>query len=234
MTDESGQQDLFSASPDKESKLSLDLELKAQGFARIVGVDEAGRGPLAGPVSAAAAFLTENAVLPGLDDSKKLKEPQREHLFELLNKQRGETLFFGHGFASAAEIDELGILPANFLAMKRALKDLHLPDDEHLRNYVLIIDGRDRIPDLGDIQQMPVVRADSRSRAVAAASVVAKVRRDRKMNEYSKAFPHYGFASHKGYGTKVHLQALSTYGPCPIHRKSFEPIRSKLDWPKKS
>ncbi len=176
----------------------------------ICGVDEAGRGPLAGPVCAAAVVLPKHLCLPGLTDSKKLTDKKRRELFPLIQQQ---ALAYGIGFASEAEIDEINILQATFLAMKRALAQLNCQPD------LALIDGN-RETDFG-LPVKTVVKGDSLSANIAAASVLAKVSRDDVMVELAKTYPQYGFDIHKGYGTKAHYQALEEFGPCPAHRRSF-------------
>lgn len=176
----------------------------------ICGVDEAGRGPLAGPVCAAAVVLPKHLRLPGLTDSKKLTDKKRRELFPLIQQQ---ALAYGIGFASEAEIDEINILQATFLAMKRALAQLNCQPD------LALIDGN-RETDFG-LPVKTVVKGDSLSANIAAASVLAKVSRDDVMVELAKTYPQYGFDIHKGYGTKAHYQALEEFGPCPAHRRSF-------------
>ena len=176
----------------------------------ICGVDEAGRGPLAGPVCAAAVILPKNLQLPGLTDSKKLTDKKRRELFPLIKEQ---ALAYGIGFASEQEIDEINILQATFLAMKRALEQLEIKPD------LALIDGN-RETDFG-LPVKTVVKGDSLSANIAAASVLAKVTRDDQMLELAQKYPEYGFDIHKGYGTKAHYAALREYGPCPIHRMTF-------------
>lgn len=176
----------------------------------ICGVDEAGRGPLAGPVCAAAVILPKNLEIPGLNDSKKLSDKRRRELFPLIQEQ---ALAYGIAFASQEEIDELNILQATFLAMGRALKQLE-PKAE-----LALIDGN-RQTDFG-IPCRTVVQGDSLSANIAAASVLAKVTRDDYMIKMAEVYPGYGFEIHKGYGTKAHYAALRELGPCPIHRKTF-------------
>lgn len=182
-----------------------------EGFSLICGVDEAGRGPLAGPVCAAAVILPPDLELEGLNDSKKLSEKRREALYPLICEQ---ALAYGIAFASEQEIDELNILQATFLAMRRAVGQLGQKPD------LALVDGN-REPDFGDIPVRTIIKGDSRSANIAAASILAKVTRDRFMLEQDAAYPQYGFAVHKGYGTKRHYAALREYGPCPIHRQTF-------------
>lgn len=180
------------------------------GLRLICGVDEAGRGPLAGPVCAAAVILPEHLQIPGLTDSKKLTDKKRRELFPIIQEQ---ALAYGIGLASEQEIDEINILQATFLAMRRALDQLSV------RPEIALIDGN-RETDFG-LPVKTVVRGDSLSANIAAASILAKVTRDNLMVELAKEYPEYGFEIHKGYGTMAHYEALRTYGPCPIHRKTF-------------
>ena len=182
----------------------------SEGVQVICGVDEAGRGPLAGPVCAAAVILPAHAQLPGLTDSKKLTDKKRRELFPLIQEQ---AIAYGIGFASEQEIDEINILQATFLAMQRALDQLQVKPD------LALIDGN-RQKDFG-IPVKTVVKGDSLSANIAAASILAKVTRDNLMEEMAVQYPQYGFEIHKGYGTKAHYVALREYGECPIHRKSF-------------
>lgn len=180
------------------------------GLRLICGVDEAGRGPLAGPVCAAAVILPEHLQIPGLNDSKKLTDKKRRELFPIIQEQ---AIAYGIGLASESEIDEINILQATFLAMRRALEQLTV------RPEIALIDGN-RETDFG-LPVKTVVKGDSLSANIAAASVLAKVTRDNIMVEMARQYPEYGFEIHKGYGTKAHYEALRTYGPCSIHRKTF-------------
>ena len=183
---------------------------RAEGFDLICGVDEAGRGPLAGPVCAAAVILPHGLEIPGLTDSKKLSDKKRRELFPIIQQ---EAIAYGIGLASESEIDEINILQATFLAMRRALDQLSV------RPEIALIDGN-RETDFG-LPVKTVVKGDSLSANIAAASILAKVTRDNLMVELAEKYPEYGFEIHKGYGTKAHYEALGTYGPCPIHRRSF-------------
>lgn len=179
-------------------------------FELICGVDEAGRGPLAGPVCAAAVILPKGLVIPGLNDSKKLSDKRRRELFPIIQQ---EAVSFGIAFASQEEIDEINILQATFLAMRRAMEQLN-PQPEFA-----LIDGN-RETDFG-VPCRTVIKGDSLSANIAAASVLAKVTRDNWMMEAAEKYPGYGFEIHKGYGTKAHYAALEKLGPCPIHRRTF-------------
>ena len=185
----------------------------------LFGIDEAGRGPLAGPVVACACYIDES-LYPNFDDvndSKKLTHKKREEIFARM-KELG--VLFGVGFASARESDELNILQATFLAMRRAAQKFH-----NVPGAVALIDGPHVVRDLS-LRQYAVVDGDAKSLNIAAASIVAKVLRDRYMDQLDKLYPAYGFASHKGYGTAKHIAAIKQYGPCPEHRKTFAPIRN--------
>ena len=181
-----------------------------EDFKVICGVDEAGRGPLAGPVCAAAVILPEHLELPGLTDSKKLTDKKRRELFPLIQEQ---AIAYGIGFATEQEIDEINILQATFLAMQRALDQLNVRPD------LALIDGN-REKDFG-LPVKTVVKGDSLSANIAAASILAKVTRDNLMVELAEKYPQYGFDIHKGYGTKAHYAALREYGASPIHRMTF-------------
>ena len=176
----------------------------------ICGVDEAGRGPLAGPVCAAAVILTQGEIIPGLNDSKKLTDKKRRELFPIIKEK---AVAYGVAFATEAEIDELNILQATFLAMKRAIAQL-----DGKANFALI-DGN-RETNFG-IPCQTVIKGDSRSANIAAASVLAKVTRDLYMEELAEKYPQYGFEIHKGYGTKAHYAALAEHGACEAHRRTF-------------
>lgn len=207
----------------KDNAPTFDYESawKAKGCRVIAGVDEAGRGPLAGEVVAAAVCFAEGAIVPpGLNDSKKLTEKSRELLFEELVSNEGVR--YGIGMASVEEIDRINILKATHLAMARAVEALPISPD------VCLIDG---LPVRGFAwEQEAIVKGDGKSLSIAAASILAKVTRDRLMMELDREFPQYGFARHKGYGTKEHLEALRTHGPCAKHRRSFGPV-SQLELP---
>ena len=189
---------------------AIEDECRAEGYTVICGVDEAGRGPLAGPVCAAAVILPEHLELPGLNDSKKLSDKKRRELFPLIKEQ---AIAYGIGLASQEEIDEINILQATFLAMERAIAQLEGKAD------LALIDGN-RAKDFG-LPVKTVVKGDSLSASIAAASILAKVTRDDMMEAYAEEYPGYGFEIHKGYGTKAHYAALTEKGPSTIHRMTF-------------
>lgn len=176
----------------------------------ICGIDEVGRGPLAGPVVAGAVILPKDCGLLYLNDSKKLSEKKREELYEQIMEQAIAT---GIGYASPQRIDEINILQANYEAMRDAIKELGVVPDVLLNDAVTI-------PGI-DIKQVPIIKGDAKSASIAAASIIAKVTRDRLMVQYHSVMPEYGFDSNKGYGSKTHIEAIKKYGPCPIHRRSF-------------
>ena len=188
----------------------IEEEYFAKGAQMICGIDEAGRGPLAGPVCAAAVILPRGLEIPGLNDSKKLTDKKRRELFPIIKEQ---ALAYGIAFADHKEIDEINILQATFLAMKRAVAQLQVKPNQ------LLIDGN-RTTDFG-IPAVAVVKGDSLSASIAAASVLAKVTRDDYMEEMAKEYPQYAFEVHKGYGTKAHYAALVELGASPIHRMTF-------------
>ena len=189
---------------------TLENEIYDEGFTLLCGVDEAGRGPLAGPVCAAAVLLPRGHVITGLNDSQKLTEIRREELYDVI---RSESVSYGIAFASVEEIETLNILGATFLAMNRAIAQLS-PAPE-----LALIDGN-RTKGI-EVPARCVVKGDSKCADIAAASVLAKVTRDRYMLEMAEKYPQYHFEQHKGYGTKLHYEALREYGPSPIHRMSF-------------
>ena len=188
----------------------IESALHRKGLALICGVDEAGRGPLVGPVAAGAVILPEGLIIEGLNDSKKLSEKKRETLYEIIT---GEAVCWSVGFASAQEIDEINILQATYEAMRMAISNLSVQPD-------LLLNDAVTIPEI-EIMQIPIIKGDAKSVSIAAASILAKVTRDRLMVEYEKVFPGYDFASNKGYGTKAHIEGLKKFGPTPIHRMSF-------------
>ncbi|MBQ9131190.1 MAG: ribonuclease HII [Clostridia bacterium] len=189
---------------------TLERQLREEGFSAICGVDEAGRGPLCGPVVAAACILPDGFVLEGLNDSKKLTPKKRDFLFDLI---RENAIAYCIAEASVEEIDSLNILEADLLAMRRAIEGLSVKAD------VALIDGN--IARDFPIPAKAIIHGDAISPSIAAASILAKVTRDRQCEELDRQYPQYGIAKHKGYGTKAHMEALRTYGPSPIHRKQF-------------
>ncbi len=187
------------------------------GYRRIAGIDEAGRGPLAGPVVAAAVILPTRCRIAGVDDSKQLSEEARDRLYAAILER---AVGLGIGSADVGEIDRLNILQATRLAMRRAIEQLvPLPD-------YLLVDAV-TLPGVR-ISMRPIVKGDSLSLSIAAASIIAKVTRDRLMVKYDALFPEYDFLSHKGYGTPGHLQRLARHGPCPIHRRTFMPVQEAV------
>jgi ribonuclease HII len=187
------------------------------GFRRVAGIDEAGRGPLAGPVVAAAVILPKRCRLSGVDDSKQLSERQREQLYTAIVDR---AMGIGIGAAEAFEIDTLNILEATRLAMRRAIANLAPPPDYLLLDAVAL-------PEAG-LPFRPIVKGDALSCVIAAASIIAKVTRDRLMAAYHDQYPQYNFLSHKGYGTEEHLERLASHGPCAIHRVTFAPVREAV------
>ena len=193
---------------------TFETALQSRGLCRIAGIDEAGRGPLAGPVAAAAVILPNHFTCPGLNDSKKITARNREQLYERLTTD--ETVSWAVATASREEIDRINILKATHLAMRRAVESLSIKPDHCLidglpvKNFPFPHDG--------------VIKGDGRSLSIAAASIIAKVTRDRIMRDLDREFPQFGFAKHQGYGTKAHLEALRIHGPCCHHRRSFQPV----------
>lgn len=193
---------------------ALESVLRRRGLKSVAGVDEAGRGPLAGPVSAAAVVLPAGWRCPGLDDSKKLGAARREKLFEAITSDA--SVVWSLAWAEPEEIDRINILRATHVAMARAVAGLAVAVDHCLidglpvRDFAWPHDG--------------IVKGDGRSLSIAAASIIAKVSRDRRMLEFAREFPQYGFERHMGYGTKAHLEALRVHGPCRLHRRSFQPV----------
>jgi len=198
----------------------MEYEAKAvnQGFKNIAGVDEAGRGPLAGPVVAAAVIFSANIEMAGLDDSKKLSPKKREELFPKIQES---AITFGVAVVDREVIDEINILQAARLAMKQAVTQLNpVPG-------LLLIDGNQKIE--STLDQWAIVKGDSKSLSIAAASVLAKVTRDRIMEDYHKVYPQYEFNRHKGYGTKLHRNLIQEHGPCPIHRSTFKGVSEYIN-----
>ena len=193
------------------NNFEFDRAVYAEGFRFVCGVDEAGRGPLAGPVYAAAVILDPEKEIPGLNDSKKLSPLKRDKLFDIIKE---EAVAYSIAYASVEEIETLNILWATFLAMKRAIDGLSVSPD------LALIDGNQLPPKLL-VPARTIVKGDALSASIGAASILAKVSRDRLMTELDEQYPDYGFAKHKGYGTELHIEMLRRYGPSPIHRPSF-------------
>lgn len=210
--------ELFAGEEGERSLYAFESQVRRQGYRIIAGLDEAGRGPLAGPVVAAAVILPHGAEISGLDDSKKLTPARREAVLEIV---REKALAIGVGMADHEAIDRINILQATLAAMHSAVANLHLAPD------FLLIDGINTIP--VNIPQKTIKKGDSLSASIAAASIVAKVTRDRLMEEYDLLYPGYGFASHKGYGAATHLAAIAALGPSPIHRRTFRGVREHLE-----
>ena len=194
----------------KRIELMREFEEKYDSYSYICGIDEAGRGPLAGPVVAGAVVLPKGKRILYVNDSKKLSEKKRDELFDII---KDEALTYAVGIISPERIDEINILQATYEAMRQAVNKLSVKPDIFLNDAVTIpgIEGK----------QVPIIKGDAKSLTIASASILAKVTRDRIMVEYDSMYPEYGFAKHKGYGTKAHIEAIKEYGPCPIHRKTF-------------
>ena len=200
---------------EREAKKALKLaqekeRIEYEAFSYICGIDEAGRGPLAGPVVAGAVVLPKDCRILYVNDSKKLSEKKREMLYDVI---LNEAVSVGVGIVSPERIDEINILNATYEAMREAINNLTVKPDILLNDAVTI-------PGV-DIEQVPIIKGDAKSLSIASASIIAKVTRDRLMYHYDELYPEYGFAKHKGYGTKLHTDVLKEIGPCPIHRKTF-------------
>ncbi|MDE7257638.1 MAG: ribonuclease HII [Lachnospiraceae bacterium] len=179
-------------------------------YTHICGIDEVGRGPLAGPVVAGAVILPKDCDILYINDSKKLSEKKREELYDVIMER---AVAVGLGYSTPERIDEINILQATYEAMRQAIANLQVTPD-------LLLNDAGTIPQV-DIRQVPIIKGDAKSISIGAASIVAKVTRDRLMVQYDEVYPEYGFASNKGYGAQTHIEALKKYGPCPIHRRSF-------------
>ena len=201
---------------------ALEKTAREKGHTRIAGIDEAGRGPLAGPVVSASVILPADVSIPGINDSKQLSPPKRIALYQLIYER---AVSIGVGIVDAAEIDRINILQASLLSMAIATENLRPQPD------CLLIDGRFRIP--YHLPQQPVPKGDTLSISIAAASIVAKVTRDRMMEQYDLEYPEYGFSRHKGYPTRAHREAIRIHGCCPIHRRSFRGV-ARSDAPDRS
>ncbi len=197
--------------------LHFETIARRQGYLNIAGVDEAGRGPLAGPVVAAAVILPEGHIIPGVNDSKKLTEAMRNKLYDRI---MSEAVSVGVGISDSLMVDRINILQATLRAMESAVKELAVHPD------CLLIDGISKTS-LG-IHQKTIKKGDSLSQSIAAASIIAKVTRDRIMEEYDRQYPEYGFAGHKGYGSASHMAAIAEFAPCPIHRLTFRGVREHI------
>lgn len=216
-----------------KSNFDFEKELANKGYQFVIGIDEVGRGPLAGPVVACAAvskkYDLEEKEIDLIRDSKTLSEKQRERLFDFIQ----ENFFVGVGLCDHETVDRINILEASFLAMKAALSSLKSKISAYggkKTNYlnakcIILVDGNKKIPNLS-MDQRAIVEGDKIIKSISAASIIAKVTRDRMMKEMHEKYPEYGFDKHKGYGTKFHVDALLKNGPCKIHRKSFEPIKT--------
>jgi ribonuclease HII len=196
----------------------IENAVREKGYLNIVGLDEAGRGPLAGPVVAAGVSLPQGMKITNLNDSKKVSAVNREKLYNiLLNIPK---IKIGLAIVSPEDIDRINILKATHLAMKQAIENMGIIPD------IILVDGRP-VPGL-PVKSLNIIKGDAKCACIAAASIIAKVSRDRMMVEFDSQFPGYGFKNHKGYGTKEHLESLNRLGPCSIHRKSFSPVANKL------
>lgn len=221
------------------STFEIERELAAAGYTHIIGTDEVGRGPLCGPVLACAAmFKDANFEIPEdkqkqfdlIKDSKKVSEKQREEIFDFIHQH----FHVGIGLCDHETIDRINILEASFLSMKKAIQELKRNSNQssmisHRENekYIILVDGNKQIPNLS-MDQRAVIGGDKLAKSISAASIVAKVTRDRMMKEFALKYPQYGLEKHMGYGTKVHMEALAQYGPCEIHRKSFAPVKKAM------
>lgn len=194
----------------KRTELMKEFDREYKIYGTICGIDEAGRGPLCGPVVAAAVILPDEYNILYINDSKKLSETKREEVYKEIDKY---AVAYGVGIVSPERIDEINILQATYEAMRTAIHKLSVTPDILLNDTVTI--------PMVDIKQVPIIKGDAKSQSIAAASIVAKVTRDHLMEEYDKLYPEYGFAKHKGYGTAAHIKAIKEYGPCPIHRRTF-------------
>ena len=194
----------------KRTELMKEFDSEYKIYGTICGIDEAGRGPLCGPVVAAAVILPDEYNILYINDSKKLSETKREEVYKEIDKY---AVAYGVGIVSPERIDEINILQATYEAMRTAIHKLSVTPDILLNDAVTI--------PMVDIKQVPIIKGDAKSQSIAAASIVAKVTRDHLMEEYDKLYPEYGFAKHKGYGTAAHIKAIKEYGPCPIHRRTF-------------
>ena len=189
----------------------IDKEFFDKGLSYVAGIDEAGRGPLAGPVVVACVIMPKDSMIEGINDSKKISEKKRETLYE---KNLEEAVSYGVGIINQEEIDEINILQATKKALTEAVKSMEI------KPQVILVDALTGIDTIG-IPYKSIIKGDAKSYSIGAASIIAKVTRDRIMREWDKVYPQYGFAGHKGYGTAKHMQAIREYGICPLHRKTF-------------
>lgn len=189
----------------------IDKEFFNKGLSYVAGIDEAGRGPLAGPVVVACVIMPKNSMIEGINDSKKISEKKRETLYEKILE---EAISYGVGIINQEEIDEINILQATKKALTEAVKSMEI------KPQVILVDALTGIDTIG-IPYKSIIKGDAKSYSIGAASIIAKVTRDRIMREWDKVYPQYGFAGHKGYGTAKHMQAIREYGICPLHRKTF-------------
>lgn len=194
----------------KRTELMKEFDREYKIYGTVCGIDEAGRGPLCGPVVAAAVILPDEYNILYINDSKKLSETKRKEVYKEIDKY---AVAYGVGIVSPERIDEINILQATYEVMRTAIHKLSVTPDILLNDAVTI--------PMVDIKQVPIIKGDAKSQSIAAASIVAKVTRDHLMEEYDKLYPEYGFAKHKGYGTAAHIKAIKEYGPCPIHRRTF-------------
>lgn len=194
----------------KRTEIMKEFDREYKIYGTVCGIDEAGRGPLCGPVVAAAVILPDEYNILYINDSKKLSETKREEVYKEIDKY---AVTYGVGIVSPERIDEINILQATYEAMRTAIHKLSITPDILLNDAVTI--------PMVDIKQVPIIKGDAKSQSIAAASIMAKVTRDHLMEEYDKLYPEYGFAKHKGYGTAAHIKAIKEYGPCPIHRRTF-------------
>lgn len=213
------------------STFEIEKRLMLKGLGFVIGVDEAGRGPLAGPVVAGAIILEEKdwndeerKLWDLIRDSKKLSEKRREEVFEFLI----QNFRFGIGICNHETIDRVNVLEATFLAMKKAVGELKNKIKSQSGKIIILVDGDKTIPNFS-VEQKSIISGDKLVKSISAASIIAKVTRDRMMNEFDKKYPAYQFAKHKGYGTKIHIEALKQNGPCEIHRKTFAPVRNAIN-----
>ena len=192
-------------------KIEEDIYNKSENFKYICGIDEAGRGPLAGPVVVASVIMPRDSMIEGVNDSKKVSEKKREKLYDLI---LDEAISYGIGIIDQNEIDEINILNATKKGLTKSIKELKVKPD------LILVDALTYI-DTNGIPYESIIKGDAKSYSIAAASIIAKVTRDRIMREWDKIYPQYGFGKHKGYGTSAHISAIKEYGLCPLHRKSF-------------